>query len=46
MRTNLKFRMLKVNQSFKIVHDFENLILGFWCGALSLPSRATGSLAC
>ena len=46
MRTSLQFRMLKVNQSFKNRACFENLILGFWCGALSLPSRATGSLAC
>ena len=27
------------------MHDFENLILGVWCGASSLPSHATGSLA-
>jgi hypothetical protein len=27
------------------VHDFDNLILDFWCGASSLRSRAAGSLA-
>ncbi len=27
------------------MHDFENLILGLWCGASSLRSRAAGSLA-
>ena len=28
------------------MHDFDELILSVWYGALSLPSRATGSLAC
>ena len=40
------FAWWKWTSHSKIVHDFDELILSVLCGASSLRSRATGSLAC